>query len=85
MEAIKINELISAVKGTLINNLNNIDDNEIIITNLSTDSRNIGAGDLFIPLVGDKYDGHDFISSFEKGASFCLSQRRILKYQKEKA
>lgn len=80
MEAIKINELISAVKGTLINNLNNIDDNEIIITNLSTDSRNIGAGDLFIPLVGDKYDGHDFIPvAFEKGASFCLSQRRDIK------
>jgi UDP-N-acetylmuramoyl-tripeptide--D-alanyl-D-alanine ligase len=36
---------------------------------VSTDSRTVGQGDLFIALVGDKFDGHDFIAEVkEKGA-----------------
>ena len=36
---------------------------------VSTDSRIVGRGDLFIALVGDKFDGHDFIAEVkEKGA-----------------
>ena len=40
---------------------------------ISTDSRTIKEGELFVPLVGDKFDGHDFIAQvFEKGASGAL-------------
>jgi UDP-N-acetylmuramoyl-tripeptide--D-alanyl-D-alanine ligase len=36
---------------------------------VSTDSRTVGQGDLFVALVGDKFDGHDFIAEVkEKGA-----------------
>ena len=39
------------------------------ITGVSTDSRKINKR-LFIPLVGENFDGHDFISeAFEKGAA----------------
>lgn len=67
MEAIKISEIVSAVKGIFINPSKNIDEHQIKIDSLSTDSRVISAGDLFIPLTGDKFDGHDFIpAAFEK-------------------
>jgi UDP-N-acetylmuramoyl-tripeptide--D-alanyl-D-alanine ligase len=38
-------------------------------TGVSTDTRTVKKGDLFVPLVGDKFDGHDFIhQAVEKGA-----------------
>ena len=40
---------------------------------ISTDSRSIGKGELFVPLVGKNFDGHDFIpAAFAKGASGSL-------------
>ena len=43
-------------------------------TRVSTDSREISPGDLFVPIVGDKFDGHDFISHvISKGAASFLS------------
>jgi len=32
-----------------------------LVTNVNTDSRKITAGDVFVALVGDKFDAHDFI------------------------
>lgn len=48
------------------------EDNKIFF--VTTDSRNISKNQIFIPLVGEKFDGHDFIDqALEKGAplSFC--------------
>ena len=43
------------------------------VTGISTDSRKIKAGDLFIALVGDRFDAHDFLSpELGKKASACL-------------
>jgi UDP-N-acetylmuramoyl-tripeptide--D-alanyl-D-alanine ligase len=43
---------------------------------VSTDSRTIGKGDLFVPLVGARFDGHDYIPEcFEKGASGALFKK----------
>ena len=37
---------------------------------ITTDSRSVGPGDVFVALVGEKFDGHDFVeSSIEKGAA----------------
>jgi len=47
------------------------------ITGISTDSRTIEKGSLFIPLKGENFDGHDFIgSAFEKGAVLALTEKR---------
>ena len=35
---------------------------ETSVTRVSTDSRQVQAGDLFIAITGDKFDGHDFVA-----------------------
>ncbi|WP_342591558.1 UDP-N-acetylmuramoyl-tripeptide--D-alanyl-D-alanine ligase [Paenibacillus shirakamiensis] len=49
--------------------LNNEADANRVIKGVGTDSRNIEADLLFIPLVGDQFDGHDYVAQvIEKGA-----------------
>ena len=44
----------------------------------STDSRTLQAGDLFIPLRGDNFDGHDYMNqAIQNGAAACLSEEMI--------
>ncbi|MDL2288947.1 UDP-N-acetylmuramoyl-tripeptide--D-alanyl-D-alanine ligase, partial [Oscillospiraceae bacterium OttesenSCG-928-F05] len=46
------------------------------IRRISTDSRRIEPGDLFIPLVGEHFDGHDYIGmALEAGAAAALTMR----------
>ena len=49
---------------------------DISITEISTDSRTIQPGDLFVPLKGDNFDGHNYIDmALEKGAAAALCAR----------
>ncbi len=46
---------------------------DIVIKGVSTDSRNISPGQLFIPLIGENFNGHDFITmAISKGAVASL-------------
>lgn len=50
---------------------------EAVITSFSTDSRAIGENCLFIPLVGERFDAHDFIGkAIANGAAAVLSHRK---------
>lgn len=45
------------------------------IAGISTDSRTLKAGELFIPLRGENFDGHAFLrQAAETGAAACLSE-----------
>ncbi len=47
------------------------------------DSRKIKKNGLFIPIVGEKNDGHDYMDQvFEKGGGICLSQDKNREYPK---
>jgi len=51
---------------------------DMIVSGISTDSRKIKPGDLFIPLIGENFDGHNYIASaFENGAAAALSQKPV--------
>jgi UDP-N-acetylmuramoyl-tripeptide--D-alanyl-D-alanine ligase len=66
-----VGEIIGATKGELL-----IGNKGKCITGVSTDSRNIQMGQLFIPLIGERFDGHDYIeSTLNAGAAAVLSSR----------
>lgn len=51
---------------------------EASICGISTDSRSIKSGELFIPLRGPNYDGHDFlVRALRNGAVACLTEEVI--------
>jgi len=78
MEAITIGELLKAVCGTL---LGDVTDETITFDRVDTDSRKIHEGGLFIPLVGERFDGHAFIqTALESGAGGCLTASKREKY-----
>ena len=48
----------------------------VTFTGVSTDSRSVGEGDLYVALVGDRFDGHDFVGeALSKGAAGAVVQR----------
>ncbi len=74
MEDISLWELLQAVDGEYYGSERY---KGIIIKSVSTDSRACPSGCLFIPLRGERFDGHDFIlDSFEKGAVCSLSEEK---------
>ena len=63
-------ELCAAVGGTLLQ------DSGAPVTGVTTDSRAVQPGELFIPLVGERFDGHSYIGkALEGGAAGCLTAR----------
>lgn len=51
---------------------------DVPIAGISTDSRTIKAGELFIALTGEKFDGHRFVTAAaERGAAGALISRGI--------
>ena len=49
-----------------------------LIGPITTDSRNISPGDFFIPLIGQNYDGHEFIGeAFQKGVQATVISRKV--------
>jgi len=68
---LKTKEIIAATKGTLVRG--NLDS---AFEGLSTNSREVIKGNLFIPLTGERFNGHSFIpDAIKNGASGLLVQR----------
>ena len=66
MEAITLGQLLEAVHGTLLGDFSDLNAE---IARVDTDSRSIHPGSLFIPLVGERFDGHAYIGpALESGA-----------------
>ena len=69
MQPMTIQEIISAVNGVWWNPRENV----AAVSDVCTDSRKVTPGCLFLPLVGEKFDGHNFIEkALEDGAAGCL-------------
>lgn len=53
-------------------------DSTLIVKGISTDSRKVKEGDLFIAIEGENFDGHDFVrQAFEKGCSGAVVHKDI--------
>jgi len=58
-----LDEIVAFTNGTLYKEENNsITKDSISISGVSTDSRKITKGDLFVPLLGERFDGHSYIN-----------------------
>ncbi|NBI68003.1 UDP-N-acetylmuramoyl-tripeptide--D-alanyl-D-alanine ligase [Pseudoflavonifractor sp. 60] len=78
METITLGQLLEAVQGTL---LGEFDDRSTPISRVDTDSRSICPGSLFIPLAGERFDGHAYLNAaLESGAAGCLTSQERDRY-----
>lgn len=73
MEVLRCEEILKATGGKLI-----CGDVNTVFATISTDSRKINNSDLFIPIEGERFDGHDYIlSSFASGAAGSLTHKEL--------
>ncbi|MDO5293798.1 MAG: UDP-N-acetylmuramoyl-tripeptide--D-alanyl-D-alanine ligase [bacterium] len=73
MEVLSIREVVSAVGGSVISG-----PMEGSITDVSTNSREIKEGTLFVPIIGERVDAHKFIKgALELGASATVTSRPL--------
>lgn len=71
MKAIKAEDIVKITKGFFSGPDN------IFIKGISTDTRTIKEGELFVPLKGENFDGHHFIKkAFAKGAVLSLCNKK---------
>jgi UDP-N-acetylmuramoyl-tripeptide--D-alanyl-D-alanine ligase len=66
-----LNELARAVGGELAGAA-------VEFSGVTTDSRASDAGDLFVALKGERFDGHDYVAqAIARGAAAALTSRRV--------
>ncbi|MCX7919103.1 MAG: UDP-N-acetylmuramoyl-tripeptide--D-alanyl-D-alanine ligase [bacterium] len=68
MESITVTQIVQWTQGKLIH-----DTWGLPVTNISTDTRTLTIGDLFVPIKGEHFDGHNFLEeAIRKGAAGIL-------------
>ncbi len=78
MEPMTVREILEAVGGALLGEGVDLDAQ---VTRVETDSRTIHQGGLFVPLIGEQFDGHAYINAaLEGGAAGCFTQRERESY-----
>lgn len=69
MEKLRADKITSWVNGRLIGN------ESVIVDKVSTDTRTLSEGSLFVAIRGEKFDGHNFINeAFKKGAAIVITE-----------
>ena len=73
MQPISIQQIAEIVKGRFLDAVADLPGE---VSGVTIDSRTAGAGQLFIAIAGENFDGHDYIvAAFEKGAVCAIAQR----------
>ncbi len=82
MEPITLREILEATGGTLLGAVQDLD---ITVQSVDTDSRSMTQDALFVPLVGDRFDGHAYIGkALECGAAGTLTGHELGDYSDDK-
>lgn len=72
MEQIRLSEIVKAVNGSYGY------DADMMIDNISTDTRTISEDSVFLALKGARFDGHDFAAkAMELGAQAVITERAV--------
>lgn len=67
MKPLSIQEIVIATGGELVGT-----DTSRVIRAVSTDTRSLGEGSLFVALRGDNFDGHKFVAQAVENGADCL-------------
>jgi UDP-N-acetylmuramoyl-tripeptide--D-alanyl-D-alanine ligase len=72
MESLTLSQIATFAGGTLATG-----DRDATVSRVSTDSRTLQAGDLFVPLRGENFDGHKFVAqAAERGAVGAMVEEK---------
>jgi UDP-N-acetylmuramoyl-tripeptide--D-alanyl-D-alanine ligase len=72
MQSISIDEIIQITRGELLQG-----NRSLSITNVAIDSRKIKNNDLYVPIIGETNNGHEYISqACSNGGRVCLTEER---------
>lgn len=78
MIALQLKEIVTYLKASCFAYAQQ--DDSVCVQRVVIDSRKVQPGDLFVAIVGDQFDGHDFIEqALEQGASAVVIQESNLK------
>lgn len=81
MQPMTVKEIAAAVNGVWWNPQEEVP----VVASISTDSRKVTPGCLFLPWVGERFDGHDYIdAALAAGAAGCLCARLPEKLRADK-
>jgi UDP-N-acetylmuramyl pentapeptide synthase len=69
---LKIEEIINACGGRILNDAAT----SKTVTSISIDSRKVKRDALFVCIVGENFDGHDFISKASENGAICVLTER---------
>ncbi len=73
MESLSIKEIVNAVNGVLL-----CGEESTLINSISTNSNKLEENALFVPIKGERVDGHTFINdAFASGAVACFTSNEI--------
>lgn len=67
MRQVQIKDIVKAVGGKLV-----WGDENATVTNVSTDSREVKTGTLFVPIIGERVDAHRFIPDVLEAGASCV-------------
>lgn len=68
-----VTEIVDVTNGELIQGKN-----DILVNGVTIDSRKVNSGELFIAIIGENFDGHDFIEeALNAGCSVAITDREI--------
>lgn len=72
MQQLRLSEIVEAVKGSYGY------PSDVMIDNISTDTRTITKGSVFIALKGARFDGHDFAQkAMQLGAEAVITEKKV--------
>lgn len=81
MQTLTVFEITCAVSGKLLAGNEHTE-----VTSVTSDSRKVSVGALFIPWKGERFDGHDFIDdALSDGAAAALTERELPQYRADKS
>ena len=82
MQRVELVELLQGVQLEFVSSRKGLE--QCSVSSLSTDTRSLKKGDLFLAIPGEQHDGHSFVSEAQRrGASTVLFEtRRIADLQK---